>query len=269
MPRAKTSSARKTKPVEQPKRRRLTHDARKDMILQEAIKFFSEVGFDGGTRDLTLRMGVKQPLLYRFFPSKDDLVKNVYDAVYIGRWRHDWSRLIVDRSLPLRERLIEFYDEYAEIMFQPEWIRIFLFSGLKGVDINRRYVSFMEENVLKRICEEIRHEHGLPTVEDVPITKQELAAFWVFHGGVFYYGVRREVYGVAVQTDVGEFIRLAVDGLLAGYPAVAKKVLEAQTRVSARVDRDRVGTHDMDSSNDPAAVETPARKRSPRRKAAI
>jgi len=228
MPRAKTDSVRKTKAAEPPKRRRLTHDARKDMILQEAIKFFSEVGFDGGTRDLALRMGVKQPLLYRFFPSKEDLVKNVYDAVYIGRLRHNWGRLIVDRSLPLRERLIEFYDEYAEIMFQPEWIRIFLFSGLKGVDINRQYVPFMEENVLKRICEEIRHDNRLPSIEEVPITNQELAAFWVFHGGVFYYGVRREVYGVEVHTDVREFIQLAVDGLLAGYPAVARKVLESQ-----------------------------------------
>jgi AcrR family transcriptional regulator len=135
-----------------PKRSRLTHEARKEAILQEAISYFSEVGFDGGTRELALRMGVKQPLLYRFFPSKEDLVKNVYDAVYIGRWRHDWTRLLSDRSIPLRQRLIEFYEEYAQIMFQPEWIRIYLFSGLRGMDINKQYISFMEENVLKRIC---------------------------------------------------------------------------------------------------------------------
>ena len=155
MPTAKTSKVRKPKPAEQPKRRRLTHEARKSMIFQGAIKYFAEVGFSGGTRELALRTGVKQPLLYRFFPSKEDLVKNVYDAVYLSRWRHNWSRLISDRSMPLRERLIEFYDEYAEIMFQREWIRIFLFSGLKGIDINRQYVAFMEENILKRICEEI------------------------------------------------------------------------------------------------------------------
>ncbi|TPM26878.1 TetR/AcrR family transcriptional regulator [Mesorhizobium sp. B2-3-5] len=263
MPRAKTNSVRKTKPAEQPKRRRLTHEARKNMILQEAIKFFSEVGFDGGTRDLALRMGVKQPLLYRFFPSKEDLVKNVYDAVYIGRWRHDWSRLIADRSLPLRERLIEFYEEYAEIMFQPEWIRIFLFSGLKGVDINKQYVPFMEENVLKRICEEIRQDNGLPTIEEVPITNQELAAFWVFHGGVFYYGVRREVYGVQVHTDVDEFIRLAVDGLLAGYPAVARKVLENQAGVKNRQSE----IHQVDGTRSMTTAPKVGPKRALRKKA--
>src|ERR1700724_955365 len=37
-----------------PKRSRLTHEARKEAILQEAISYFSEVGFDGGTRELAL-----------------------------------------------------------------------------------------------------------------------------------------------------------------------------------------------------------------------
>ena len=220
-----------------PKRSRLTHVARKEAILQEAISYFSEVGFDGGTRELALRMGVKQPLLYRFFPSKEDLVKNVYDAVYIGRWRHDWTRLLSDRSIPLRQRLIEFYEEYAQIMFQPEWIRIYLFSGLRGMDINKQYISFMEENVLKRMCEEIRIDSGLPSVQDIPITKEELSAFWVFHGGVFYFGVRRAVYKVEVHADIGEFIRLSVDVLLAGYPSSAARILLEQatrTKTSAR-----------------------------------
>ena len=172
-----------------------------------------------------MRVGVQQPLIYRFFPSKEDLVNKVYNAVYIGRWRHDWARLISDRSIPLRQRMIEFYEDYAKIMFQPEWIRIFLFSGLKGMDINEHYIAFMEENVLKRICEEIRYDAGLPSVRDMPITNEELAAFWVFHGGVFYFGVRREVYHVDVHADIGDFIPLAVDGLLAGYPTLAARIL--------------------------------------------
>jgi hypothetical protein len=145
--------------------------------------------------------------------------------------------MLADRSIPLRQRLVAFYEEYAEIMFQPEWIRIFLFSGLKGIDINRQYISFMEQNVLKRICEEIRYDNDLPSVEAVPITPQELAAFWVFHGGVFYFGVRREVYAVSVHADIGEFIELSVDGLLAGYPVVAQKILiEYANQASQSVD---------------------------------
>ena len=210
---------------ETPRRKRLRHAERRETILQAAIEYFSEVGFDGGTRELAQRIGVKQPLLYKFFPSKEELIRHVYDAVYMSRWRHDWDALISDRTIPLRRRLIEFYEAYAEIMFQQEWIRIYLFSGLRGLDINKRYVAFMEERVLKRICEEIRYDRGLPCAEITPITAEELAAFWVFHGGVFYFGVRREVYEVPVHTDLKEFIELSVDGLLSGYPALTQKIL--------------------------------------------
>jgi AcrR family transcriptional regulator len=208
-----------------PKRQRLPPAARRDQFLKEAIQYFSEVGFDGGTRELATRLGVKQPLLYRYFPSKEDLIKQVYETVYVGRWRRDWDTLISDRTIPLRTRLIEFYKAYAQVMFQPEWIRIYFFSGLKGLDINKRYVAFMEEHVLKRICEEIRFAHNMPSVREVPVKPQELAAFWIFHGGVFYYGVRREVYGVPVHVNVDELTELSVDSLLAGFPHVAQRIM--------------------------------------------
>jgi AcrR family transcriptional regulator len=210
---------------EKPKRQRLPPGARRDRIVSEAIQYFSEVGFDGGTRELAVRLGVKQPLLYRYFPSKEDLIKEVYETVYVSRWRRDWQTLISDRALPLRTRLIEFYKAYAKVMFEPEWIRIYFFSGLKGLDINKRYISFMEEHVLKRICEEVRFAYDMPPVHEVPVKPQELAAFWIFHGGVFYYGVRREVYGVPVHVNEDELAELSVDSLLAGFPRVARNIV--------------------------------------------
>jgi AcrR family transcriptional regulator len=210
------------------KRRRMTPGERRDHILKEAIHYFSEVGFDGSTRELAVRIGVKQPLLYRYFPSKDDLIRDVYEAVYISRWTHDWDRTLRDRSLPLRTRLISFYTAYAEIMFEPEWIRIFMFSGLKGLDINKRYTAFMEERVLSRVCEEIRESFAMPSVSEVPVRPEELAAFWVFHGGIFYHGVRREVYDVPMHVDLGSFIEYAVDSLLSGLPSVMKAIQQAQ-----------------------------------------
>ena len=68
---------------DKPKRQRLPPAARRDHILKEAIQYFSEVGFDGGTRELAVRLGVKQPLLYRYFPSKEDLIKEgLRDRLY-------------------------------------------------------------------------------------------------------------------------------------------------------------------------------------------
>src|SRR5258706_4872995 len=64
------------------KQKRLSPDDRRKEFVAKATEFFSEHGFGGGTRDLARRLGVTQPLLYRYFPSKDDLIKEVYRTVY-------------------------------------------------------------------------------------------------------------------------------------------------------------------------------------------
>jgi AcrR family transcriptional regulator len=213
------------RPAKGTKQRRLAPADRRKHILEGAIAYFAEVGFDGSTRDLAERLGVKQPLLYRYFPSKDDLIREVYETVYIGRWRPEWVTLITDRNSPLRDRLIRFYEAYAEVQFERVWMRMFLFSGLRGLDINKRYVGFMEDRVLKRICAEIRHSFGLASVDDVPVQPEELAAFWIFHAGVFYYGLRREVYGASVHVGMEQFTELTIDSLLQSFPDVAKRAI--------------------------------------------
>jgi len=58
------------------KQKRLAPDDRRREFVAKATEFFSEEGFGGGTRALAHRLGVTQPLLYRYFPSKDDLIKD-------------------------------------------------------------------------------------------------------------------------------------------------------------------------------------------------
>jgi len=91
------------------KQRRLSSDDRRKEIVAKATEFFAEEGFGGGTRALARRLGVTQPLLYRYFPSKDDLIKEVYRTVYLDPLEIGWEKLLCDRSRPLRDRLQEFY----------------------------------------------------------------------------------------------------------------------------------------------------------------
>jgi AcrR family transcriptional regulator len=86
------------------KQKRLSPDDRRKEFVAKATEFFSEQGFGGGTRDLARRLGVTQPLLYRYFPSKDDLIKEVYRTVYLEPLDTGWERLLTDRSRPLRGR---------------------------------------------------------------------------------------------------------------------------------------------------------------------
>ncbi|MYZ49582.1 TetR/AcrR family transcriptional regulator [Propylenella binzhouense] len=209
----------------QARRQRLSPDERRRQILEAAVTYFAEVGFDGGTRALARKLGVTQPLIYRYFPSKEDLIREVYNEVYLSRWRAEWEDLLSDRSLPLRERLVTFYSRYTEMIFDSKWLRIYLFSGLRGIGINQWWITFVEERILRRICEEVRHTHRLPSFAEVPVQGAEIDLYWTFHGGVFYYGLRRHVYRAEPHLDLRRFIELSVDSMLEGTPPTIRRIL--------------------------------------------
>jgi AcrR family transcriptional regulator len=201
-----------------PKQTRLAPDQRRAAFVAKAAELFSEQGFDVGTRELARKLGVTQPLLYRYFPSKEDLIKEVYRTVYVERWQPEWDGLLSDRTRPIRARLQQFYDAYTDAIFTREWIRIYLFSGLKGVEINRWYVRLVEARILTRIVEEVRHDAGLPAQPQPTSAEMELA--WQLHGGIFYYGVRKHIYASDVLEDKTAVIANALDVFLVGVASV-------------------------------------------------
>ncbi len=207
------------------RRKRMTKDERAAFIVNEAVIFFAEHGFKGTTRELANRIGMKQPLLYRYFPSKESLVDRVYDEVYLRRWRPEWDHLITDRSRPLSDRLRQFYKEYARAVYDYVWVRIFIYSGLKGVDINDRYLAIVRTRVLEPVCRELRHENGLPGVSEVPISDEELELAWGLHGGFFYRAIRRFVYNMESTILTDDAIENDVRVFLAGVPGIHRQVL--------------------------------------------
>lgn len=199
------------------KRKRLPSKERRAEFIEKAIAFFAEEGFESSTRELAKRLGVTQPLLYRYFPSKDDLIAEVYQTVYIRRWRPEWEDLIADRSRPLQDRLLDFYTAYIDVISNRDWVRIFLFAGLKGVDINARYLDVVREKILDPIVIEARAEGGVST--DAPIDAERSFA-WLIHGGLFYSVVREVVYADAPPLDRTQNIAAAVEAMLAGLDRV-------------------------------------------------
>jgi AcrR family transcriptional regulator len=108
-----------TKPA-RARSQRLAPDDRKRQILRAAVHYFAEVGFDGGTPELARRLQVTQPLIYRYFPSKEGLIQAVYQDVYLTRWQPDWERALGDTAQPIQDRLITFYTQFPEAVFTPE-----------------------------------------------------------------------------------------------------------------------------------------------------
>ena len=208
---------------------RLPREERERHIVQEAIRFFAEVGFGGDTRELAKRLNVTHPLLFRYFPNKDALIERVYQEVYLGRWNPYWEMIIADRSIPIRDRMVQFYKLYAKTILTYEWVRLFMFFGLRGMDINRRWFALVGERIVTPICREIRAAHGLPDFERVAPTSTELELVWGVNSRVFYFGVRKYVYGMPVPDDLDGLIAAEVGTFFDGVGSTLAEVVAGRT----------------------------------------
>jgi AcrR family transcriptional regulator len=207
------------------RRKRLPREEREKLILEEAVRFFAEAGFEGQTRALADRLGVTQPLLYRYFPDKETLIDRVFDEVYLKRWRPEWAAQLRDRQRPLTERLIGFYQAYCAVIFKPEWVRIFMFAGLKGDKINKRYLELVHLNILEPLCAEIRAEAGVPSPEDLPLDDMEIGLAWAMHGSIFHIAVRKWIYKLPMSDDIDGLIESTVRAFMQGCGASMKHVM--------------------------------------------
>ena len=201
-------------------RRRLRAINREQQIIDEAVSFFAEKGFSGQTRELAARLRITQPLLYRYFPTKRDLIERVFDEVYLNRESPDWLSLLTDRSRPLHDRLCDFYGSYSDMTYRYDWIRIYMSSALMGEKLNRRYIKVVEKNILTPMCAELRHYCGQPTFEKKRLVQIEMDHMWVVHGGLFYYAIRKHIYGSRVSKDFSAIVSRAVAVMLAGSKSI-------------------------------------------------
>ncbi|MCA1299727.1 TetR/AcrR family transcriptional regulator [Stappia indica] len=206
-------------------KKRLSPQERERQIVDEAIRFFAEQGFGGQTRELAKRLGITQPLLYRYFSSKEALIERVYQDVFVGRWKENWQSLITDRSQPIRQRLLRLYGEYAEVIDNREWVRILILAGMKGESLNRRYLDQVREKIIEPLCREMRFEAGLPDPDTLPLDEAERDLVWSFHGTFIYRGIRKWVYGIPVMEDSDTIVETAVTAFLEGAPAALSAIL--------------------------------------------
>lgn len=184
------------------KRVRLSPQARSDLILRGAIRFFAERGFQGQTRDLAKQLGISTGLLFRYFPTKDALIDRIYETLFEGRWKPEWDEILCNRSRDLRERLIAFYLDYSRMLHDYEWGRIYLYSGLGGAGIAQRFARMVTDRVYARVVGELRHAFGRPDLAAEPMSEPEIELMWSLHGSIFYIGLRKWVYNVGGPSDV-------------------------------------------------------------------
>ncbi|WP_229259871.1 TetR/AcrR family transcriptional regulator [Duganella aquatilis] len=204
-------------------RRRLGSAEREQLIVQQAIRYFATHGFAASTRELAKELGISQPLLYRYFPSKEALAERVFKEVYLSRWNPEWDQLLADRSLALTERLHRFYRQYAGVILNSDWIRIFIQAGLSYEGINLRYLARLRERVFDVVLTELHREFAVaaPTPQQ---HEDEIEFIWGLHAAIFYIGVRKWVYRLGVPEELDRLVERQVEDFMASAPLVLRQL---------------------------------------------
>lgn len=211
---------------------RLNPKVRKLQILEEACDFFAEHGFQGGTPELARRMGISQPLMYRYFPTKEKLLREVYKHVFPVRnsWI-EWERLLGDSSLPVRARLVQFFKDYADVTWNYRVMRLLLWAGLSRPDLSRYYTAELQQRIFPAIIGAVRLECGQP--DRVTIDEREFEIVQALHGTMYHLlGIRRWIHTRRFKGDVVEAIELRVDLFLDGAASLFASPARATSKGS-------------------------------------
>ena len=77
-------------------------------IIAAAARLYAEHGFDVPLSRIARAARVPEARLRRI----GNLREQVLAQLFAGRWKPEWDSLLIDRRLPLEERLTRFYAQY-------------------------------------------------------------------------------------------------------------------------------------------------------------
>ncbi|HYJ33058.1 MAG TPA: helix-turn-helix domain-containing protein [Candidatus Binatia bacterium] len=164
---------------------RLKSDDRRSQILAAALDVFAELGFHGArTRDLAEKAGVSEALLFRHFPTKEDLVRAILESVgfeeRIAMMEEHFTKLSPREGLC---RIAEY--SLTALRDDPRVFRVIFFGVLEVPDLAgefyRRFLSrllALETRLFERAFAERGARRG---------AQEAAVAARSFHGSLFFY----------------------------------------------------------------------------------
>jgi AcrR family transcriptional regulator len=236
MPNQKTHRPRKTsakKPAasggRRKKERHLPAAERAQELLEAAIELFASKGPAFTFQNLADRVNVTQPLVHRYFPTKDDLITAIRETLQDAHWDPALRAILTDRSRPLEERIIAFYELYLPHIYRRNWYRGFWFFALNDPSFAQFYLQRVTSELLCAIIDEARFTFGFPSIDEIPPHAREVELVWGMHSTPIFQGVRRYVYEMTVALDCVAAVRDHVRAYLLAVPAMMTELMGAKT----------------------------------------
>lgn len=164
---------------------RLNANDRRSQILAAALDVFAELGFHGArTRDLAEKAGVSEALLFRHFPTKEDLIRAILESIGF----EERIELMEDRfmKLPPREALCRLAEyNLTALRDDPRVFRVVFFGVLEVPDLAGEFYRKFLSRLLAietKLFERAFAERGAKrAARDAAIAARS------FHGSLFFY----------------------------------------------------------------------------------
>lgn len=173
---------------------RLPAEERRRQILTVAAELFARQGFHGTTtRQIAERVGVKEVILFRHFPTKQDLYWAVIEAMMqTAQHRHNVKELLEagldDATLfrRLADELLQGNDDSRMLT------RLLLFSALEAHELSHRFAQTYLASFYEAISSYIRRRIRDGAFRPVDPTFAARA----FFGMVFQYLLACQLFGI-------------------------------------------------------------------------
>ncbi|MEO8449121.1 MAG: TetR/AcrR family transcriptional regulator [Gemmatimonadota bacterium] len=124
-------------------------DARREELIEAAVKVFGEMGF-AGTRleEVAQRAGVSKGTVYLYFDSKESLFQEMVRAKVVSNFAQG-DALLRNEQLSAREMLVRFIRSTWEILRQPERARLALLVNSELRNFPELVRFYVDEVILR------------------------------------------------------------------------------------------------------------------------
>ena len=179
---------------------------RKQLILNGALKAYSNKGIDGITMDnIALESDFGKATIYYYFPSKEDIICSLMEM----GWRDLWESVeeMVIEDISARKKFVKILNQMADRVFQNRVLYKFLFTVPRNINIpdnkaswkafqNRTYAT------LQSIVDEGMKEGDFADIKPELFMK---AVGGIFHGIVFM-GEQKKLEEKDIESLISNFI---------------------------------------------------------------
>ena len=204
-------------PVNDPRTQRLPASDRRRQLVETALDFFSRKGFGGTTtKEIAAAAGVTEAIIFRHFPTKQDLYNAVLDhhqnsaqlAECVAQWKtymdhNDDEALVRD----IIDKIIESYRRDLR------GHRVLLFAALEGHQTGLEHARALKLQIFELLCEYLARRQREGAIRE----GNPGAIVAAIAGMATHYATRTQMFGFsATSTDremADSFVGIVMRGI--------------------------------------------------------